>query len=393
MVESSALILDPIIQSGYPEMWETVSNTLRMRMGDIPSMVVSPDVYSDRTPKMWVNSDDKSIAVSLGFISGVSAEGNLSEMTKAGFTLRFKHPNDPRTPRVESIHYVFSDFEGRGNKPTLDKDGNYIPEAELHYAYYLAETLANIGKANKATILDPHDHILHGYLEGLGVEVDTITALREIALQLKEKNMLPSAQDGGIVIPDNGAIGRSMFFSMVTGIPIIGRIDKKRIRGVAEINKIYGADTIKGKSIIIVDDMIATGGTLFTDGKALKKLGAESLMAIVTHTKGIDGAGEKVASKLNGGEEKILDKIIITDSTPYHKDFKGIPNVETISVMGLMTLAVEAALKGKGSDADTMLQEHRFRPMSHDQSLRELKNLYPYLVSDDELIKDVIPQP
>ncbi|MBI5452401.1 ribose-phosphate pyrophosphokinase [Candidatus Gottesmanbacteria bacterium] len=322
-------------------------NFLEAELGpDVQIAVVNPDHFSDRTPRLDIPGipSGAPLVVIPGFISGPHAEILLSALTKTGHALRFPHPTDSRSPWANQIHFLLTDLEGRGNKPTIQGNGNLVPYPELQYAYYLADALRDLGKADSVTLLDPHDvESVRALREGTGktIEVTTITALREIANNMRQNNLLPD--NSGVVIADNGAIGRAHFFAHTTEIPLVTRIVKERKNGKPVIAAVYGGEDIKGRTAILVDDMTATGGTIFTDAEELIKLGADAVIAVITHLKGVRGAREKIAYQLKqeGGG---LKAIVATNSTPYYTQLDLLTGVHIVSVYPLMARAARAIL-------------------------------------------------
>jgi phosphoribosylpyrophosphate synthetase len=146
--------------------------------------------------------------------------------------------------------------------------------------------------------------------------------------------MLPS--NSGVVIADDGAIGRSHFFSHEADIPVVGRIIKERVNGSPTVKEIHqtNADGFNGKTIFLIDDMIATGGTLFKDAAKLKSMGAEKVVGVVTHVKGVKNADVSVRQNL--GKTDGLDGLVITNSTPFYRQLMGIKGVRLVNVLGVM---------------------------------------------------------
>lgn len=205
------IAVHPSIRNLHPGLF----NSMEAALGnDFQIAVVSPERFSDETPRLDIPGipSGTPLVVIPGFMSGPHSEILLSALTKTGHALRFPHPTDSRTPWAHHIHYLLTDLEGRGNKPTVQRDGSLVSHSELQYAYYLADALRYLGMADSATILDPHDaESVRALREGNGktIEVTTITALREVAMYMRQNDLLP--ENSGVVIADDGAIGRAHF--------------------------------------------------------------------------------------------------------------------------------------------------------------------------------------
>ena len=73
----------------------------------------------------------------------------------------------------------------------------------------------------------------------------------------------------------------------------------------------------KGRHVLIVDDLVQTGGTLHASGKALLELGAASVSAYCTH--GVF-PGESWRRFAKGGDRSVFDNVIVTNSIPTTTD-------------------------------------------------------------------------
>ena len=104
------------------------------------------------------------------------------------------------------------------------------------------------------------------------------------------------------ISPDEGAMKRARFFSDMLGNVPIGSFYKQRdytkiVNGKNPVvdHRFLGPSDMKGKYAIVVDDMIASGGSILDTAKSLKKLGVEKIFLIVTFalfTEGVDKFNE-----------------------------------------------------------------------------------------------------
>ncbi len=117
-----------------------------------------------------------------------------------------------------------------------------------------------------------------------------------------------------IISPDEGAMGRCMYLSSVAGLDV-GMFYKRRdySRIVNGKNPIvaheYLGQDLTGKDVIIVDDMISSGDSLFDVAKQIKKRGAKRIFAFATFglfTNGLEGFDEAY-------ENGIINKIFTTN--------------------------------------------------------------------------------
>ena len=92
--------------------------------------------------------------------------------------------------------------------------------------------------------------------------------------------------------PDIGAAGRAKIVGERMGVPY-DHLEKKRLSGTEVVIQPAKSD-VKGKSLLIVDDMIATGGTIMTATTQLKAAGAKSVTVACTHGVYVNNALEKL---------------------------------------------------------------------------------------------------
>ena len=124
-----------------------------------------------------------------------------------------------------------------------------------------------------------------------------------------------------IISPDEGAIGRCMYFSSVLGIDI-GMFYKRRNYAVVvdgrnpiEAHEYLGSD-LTGKDVIIVDDMISSGESLLDVAEQLKEKGAKRIFAFTTF--GLFTSGLEKFDKAH--DNKIFDKIFCTNLVYRHPE-------------------------------------------------------------------------
>ena len=118
-----------------------------------------------------------------------------------------------------------------------------------------------------------------------------------------------------IASPDIGGVARARSFAKKLGIDIV-IVDKRREEAnESEVMNIIG--DVKGKDVILVDDMIDTAGTIVKAAKVLKEKGATSVMACCTHPVLSGPAYDRIAK----GE---LDELLVSDSIPLKEECEKI---------------------------------------------------------------------
>ncbi len=134
-----------------------------------------------------------------------------------------------------------------------------------------------------------------------------------------------------VVSPDAGGVERARAYAkrLQASLAII---DKRRSGpNVAEIMHIIG--DVKGKDVVIVDDMIDTAGTLTQGAKAMRDAGAKRIFATATHAV-LSG------SALSRLKESVLEAVGVTNTIPLSEEAKRLGKIDRIPVSGLFAEAI-----------------------------------------------------
>lgn len=141
----------------------------------------------------------------------------------------------------------------------------------------LVANLLTIAGADRILTMDLHAPQLQGFFD---IPVDHLLGGPILANYFKEK--FQSTDDVVVVSPDVGSVARCRKFAEVLEVPL-AIIDKRRPKAnVSEIMNIIG--DVKDKNVILVDDLIDTGGTIVNAATALKDMGAKEVFACCTHS-------------------------------------------------------------------------------------------------------------
>ncbi len=185
----------------------------------------------------------------------------------------------------------------------------------------LVANLLTVAGADRVLTMDLHAGQIQGFFD---IPVDNLYAINVFISFLKEMDI----PDLTIVSPDVGGIkmARAYAKKMGAGLAIV---DKRRVDAdKAEAMNILGE--VKGRNLVIIDDIIATGGSLIEAAAALKKAGAKDIYAMITH--GVL-AGDAV-KRLARSEIK---RLFISDSIPHTPEDR----IEVISVAPLFAEAIK----------------------------------------------------
>lgn len=136
-----------------------------------------------------------------------------------------------------------------------------------------------------------------------------------------------------VVSPDAGGVERARAFAKRLGAGL-AIIDKRRSGpNVAEVMHIIG--DVRGKTAILVDDMIDTAGTLTKAANAVAANGATEVYAMATHPVLSGPAVQRIA-------DSELLKVVVTDSIPLSEAAAACEKIEQISIAPLLGEAIRA---------------------------------------------------
>jgi len=128
-----------------------------------------------------------------------------------------------------------------------------------------------------------------------------------------------------VVAPDAGGVKSSNSFAKELGVGV-AYINKQRDLETGEIT-IKGINrTVRGKNAVIIDDMLATGGTLVETAKFLKKQGVQSIKVGVTHHLYVKGTQEKI-------DKSEIDELIVTDTIEQKRKSRKLKVISVIELI------------------------------------------------------------
>ena len=131
-----------------------------------------------------------------------------------------------------------------------------------------------------------------------------------------------------VVSPDVGGVVRARALAKRLGDADLAIIDKRRAKAnQSEVMNIIGE--VKGKNCVMIDDMVDTAGTLCHAANALKKHGAVSVAAYITHPVLTGPAVSRIS-------ESELDEIVVTDTIPLNDEARACKKIRQLSVAEML---------------------------------------------------------
>ena len=190
-----------------------------------------------------------------------------------------------------------------------------------------AKLVANLivaAGACRVLTMDLHASQVQGFFD---IPVDHLYAINVLSEYFKDKHI----NDLVVVSPDVGGIKMARAYARRLGVPL-AIVDKRRMSPEkTEVMHILG--DVKDKNVVMVDDIIATAGSLIEATQALKQFGAKNIYASVSHGVLSGPARERIANC------KELSEVIITNSIPL-KDAANCPKIKQLSVAPLLAEAI-----------------------------------------------------
>jgi len=189
----------------------------------------------------------------------------------------------------------------------------------------LVANLLETAGADRIVTMDLHSDQIQGFFN---IPVDTLTAVPIFTSYLKEKNL----KEVVVVAPDTGRakVAKKLADRIGAHLAILHKVREEHHQ--AEVTHIVGE--VKGKTVIITDDMIDTAGTITTGVETLLKEGCNPQIYVVA-THGIfSGPAIERMTKANFAEVIVSDTLPI----PKEKQFKGL---KILSVAELLAQAIK----------------------------------------------------
>lgn len=191
-------------------------------------------------------------------------------------------------------------------------------------AKLVANLITNAG-ADRVLTLDLHANQIQGFFD---IPLDNLFAAPVLSRDIKEHYNTDNVM---VVSPDVGGVVRARALAKRINAPL-AIVDKRRDRpGESEVMNIIG--DVEGRSCILVDDIIDSGGTLCNAAEALLAKGATDVTAYITHGVLSGGAVARITSSK-------LKELVVTDSIEATDAVKSAHNIRMISIAGLMGEAI-----------------------------------------------------
>jgi ribose-phosphate pyrophosphokinase len=190
----------------------------------------------------------------------------------------------------------------------------------------LVADLVMASGADRVLTMDLHVPQIQGFFN---CPVDHLFAA-PVLVDYFQRKKLPNLV---VVAPDAGGVERARFFAkkMDSGLAIV---DKRRVDvNVSEVMHVIG--DVKGRTALVVDDIIDTAGTLVKTSEALLQYGASAVYACCTHPVLSGQAVERIC------KSKIA-QVVVTNSIPLSEEAAKCGRIEVLSIANLLARGIQS---------------------------------------------------
>src|ERR1700759_3879342 len=189
----------------------------------------------------------------------------------------------------------------------------------------VADLLVTAG-ANRALFVDLHAAQIQGFFN---IPVDHLFASPVLVSYFSNLD-LPNLT---VISPDAGGVERARFFAKKLEVPL-AIVDKRRTDiNVTEVMNVIG--DVRGRTCLILDDIVDTAGTLVKTAEALIEQGAEKVYACASHAVLSGPDVERIANSP-------LEELVVTNTIPMREDAQKRPQIKVLSIAGLLGRAIES---------------------------------------------------
>ncbi|MBS0359132.1 MAG: ribose-phosphate pyrophosphokinase [Proteobacteria bacterium] len=191
-------------------------------------------------------------------------------------------------------------------------------------AKIVADMMASVGISRVLTV-DLHADQIQGFFY---MPVDNVYSTPEMLKDIYKKNL----SNAMVVSPDVGGVIRARAIAKRINDAELAIIDKRRpSANKSEVMHIIG--DVAGRDCVIVDDIVDTAGTLASAAAALKKHGAKTVSAYITHPVFSGPAIDNV-------NKSCIDEIVVTDTIPLSQSGKQCNKIRQISLSEMLAEAI-----------------------------------------------------
>lgn len=208
-------------------------------------------------------------------------------------------------------------------------------------ASLIASIIEHAG-ADRILTIDIHSEQQEGFVS---IPWDNLYGSYSLIPTLKAKNLSNLV----VASPDKGGMKRATGYAKLLSAKGLALVYKERDINMNNASEALGLmGDVKDKDVLLVDDMIDTGGTLINAAEYLKKNGVRSISAAVTH-------GLFSGQCLEDINDSIIEEVIVTDTVLHRKEVMQNRKVTIVSIAKLLAEAISRTETGESISHDLIL--------------------------------------
>lgn len=198
----------------------------------------------------------------------------------------------------------------------------------------LVAKLIMVAGAKRILTLDVHSEQQQGFFDGPWDNLYGSYALIPALKKLRLKNLI-------VASPDKGGVPRAVAYANLLGADGIAIVYKERDTSVKNHSKALDMiGDVKGKNVLLVDDLVDTAGTIVTASKLLINHGAKDIYVVATHAPFSGPALERISTSP-------VKKWLVTDTIFQRDEIKNHPKIKVVSVASLLAKAIKRIYQRK----------------------------------------------
>lgn len=199
-------------------------------------------------------------------------------------------------------------------------------EPRVSIAAKLMADILSCAGSHRIMTMDLHSGPIQGFFN---IPVDHLDSNGVFIPYIESLQKTKGLENFVFVSPDMGGVTRNRNYANYFHSDMV--ICDKQRKKANEVHSMQVIGEVKGKNIILVDDIVDTGSTLYTAASIIKKKGAKSIRAICTHA--ILSSAD-VYEKI---EQSEIEELIVTDTVPLKK---ASPKIKVLSVADIFAKAI-----------------------------------------------------
>ena len=206
-------------------------------------------------------------------------------------------------------------------------------EPRISITARLVADLLQAAGADRVLAVDLHSPQVQGFFR---IPSDHLTARAILVDYFKRR---PDLADHVVVAPDAGEVKDAAGMAKRLGIPL-AMVDKRRFGDDEKAKAVHLVGNVKDKRVLIVDDEIATGGTVIESAEFVRREGAKDVSVAVVHPVFSGPAVQRLR------KASMITEVVVTDTIPLPPE-KQDPKFTVLSVAGLIAEAIARIHDGR----------------------------------------------